>query len=221
MDKITKMKNNILEVDDFLEKNKYLNTCLKGCVDCCRDYFYATQSEFYLSLNELLNLPINFDYFYNKAKITFDFFSHYLPSEIKRLDPLTSNRLLANVGEDFAYGENVNYHNLPDCVMLNSKRCTIYNGRPNTCRLYGTVNTCEYLNNPDYSQDQYTNYYLYPLVQNTQFIHSEGFKLNTRRYPLWFYYYYFMQPAFRPYIIENLNRLKKQSEDNYIKSFID
>lgn len=219
MDKISKMKNNILEVDGFLEDNKYLNTCLKGCVDCCRDYFYASQAEFYLTLDGLLSLPVNLDYFYKKAKVTFDFFNKYIPSEIERLDPMTSNRLLANIGNDFDLGENTNYHNLPDCIMLNSKRCSVYNNRPNTCRLYGTVNICEYLNNYDYANDDFTNYHLYPLVANTQFIHSEGYKLNTKRYPLWFYFYYFMQPAFRPYILDNLKNIKNNSEDDYINIF--
>ncbi len=220
MDKIALMKKNIEEVDSFLLENKYLNTCLKGCVDCCRDYFYASQSEFYLTLDGLLNLPVNLDFFYKKAEITYNFFLKYLPFEIKRLDPLTSNRLLANIGEDFQLGENVNYHNLPDCIMLNSRRCSIYEKRPNTCRLYGTVNVCEYLNNTDYSGDEFTNYHLYPLVANLQFVHSGGYKLNTKGYPLWFYYYYFLRPDFRPYLLANLKSMKTKSEDKFIEQFV-
>lgn len=219
MDKITKMQKNISEVDSFLKENNYLNTCLKDCVDCCRDYFYASQTEFYLSLDALLKLPVNLDYFYNKAKVTFDLFNKQVNSEIKRLDPLTSNRLLTNIGNNFDEGEFINYKSLPDCIMLNNRLCSIYKSRPNTCRLYGTVNICEYLNNKDYTNDDYTNFNLYPIVANLQLVSSLGYKLNTRRYPLWFYYYYFMRPEFRPYIISNLNKLKTLSEDDYIESF--
>lgn len=221
MDKVTKMKTNIFNVDNFLKNENYLNVCLEGCVDCCRDYFYASYTEFYLSLDGLLKLPIDLDFFYKKSKITYDFFNKYLPSEIKRLDPLTSNRLLSNVVEDFSYGENINYHNLPDCVMLNSNRCSVYDSRPNTCRLYGTTNTCEYLRNPDYTNDEYTNYYLYPLVENIQLIHSKGFKLTTKSYPLWFYYYYFNKKEFRKYLIINLNNLKTLNPDEFINHMLD
>lgn len=220
MDKISSMKNNIQLVDDFLRENNYLNICLKDCVNCCRDYFYASYTEFYLTLDALLKLPVNLDYFYYKAKVAYDFFNKYLPTEIKRLDPFTSNRLITNVVEDFSFGENINYQNLPDCVMLNSKSCTIYNSRPNTCRLYGTTNTCELLNNPDYTYDEYTNYYLYPLTENLQLIHSQGFKIKTYYYPLWFYFYYFNSKKFRPYLIKNLNKLKSESPDTFINNIL-
>ena len=218
MSKINKMKNNILEVDGFLENNKYLNTCLKDCADCCRDYFYASQTEFYLTLDGLLKNPNNLDYFYNKSLEVFNFFSHYLPTEIKRLDPMTSSRQLSSHYEDYSAGEHINYHQLPDCIMLNNKRCSVYINRPNTCRLYGTVNRCEYLVMNDYSNDDFTNYHLYPLVENLQLIHSEGYMLKTQKYPLWFYFAYFMRPEFRPYVINNLNKLKELSEDDYIES---
>ena len=220
MDKISKMKENNKNVEAFLSKYKYHNTCLKGCVDCCRDYFYASQTEFYLSLDKLLSIPANLDYFYKKAQKTYNFFNYYLPSEINRLDPLTSNRLLANIGEDFSFGENINYQNLPDCIMLNSKRCSIYDSRFNTCRLYGTVNICEYLNNKDYSDDEFTNYNLYPLIENTQLVHSDLYKLKTFRYPIWFYFSYFLRPKFRPYVITNLNKMKENSEDDYIEMMV-
>ena len=220
MDKITIMENNIVDVDNFLLKHNYLNVCLKDCVDCCRDYFYASYTEFYLSLNELLKLPVNLDFFYDKAKTSYDFFNKYLPTEIKRLDPLTSNRLLTNSLEDFSLGENINYHGLPDCIMLNGRRCSVYQSRPNTCRLYGTVNVCEYLNNPDFTNDDFTNYNLYPLVENLQLIHSKNFKLATKSYPLWFYYYYFMNRDLRGYILINLKKLKSLNPDQFIDELL-
>lgn len=215
MNKIDKMIKNIEYVDTFIIEQKYTVQCLKGCTDCCYDYFYATLPEFYLTLYGLLKLPSNLDFYYKKALKTSNYFKQYIQSEVSRLDPLKSYRLLENVIEDFSEGEYVNYHNLPSCVMLNNGRCSIYKYRPNTCRKYGTLVTCEYLNNKDYQDDDYTNYHTYPLIENTLLI-KDGYKLDTKKYPLWFYYSYFFTEALRPYLLENLNKMMTLDEDEFI-----
>ena len=217
MDKISKMKNNLNYVDKFLFKNNYLNRCLVNCSDCCHDYFYASYLEFYLTLDALCELPYNLDYFYNQAVSNYDYFKRYFPLELKRLDPLYSNRLLSSVVNDFEEGEYINYLNLKPCIMLTNGLCSIYNVRPNTCRKYGTTICCEYLNNTDYRDDDYTNYHLYPLIENTLLISNDNTILKTFKYPLWFFYSYFFKKEFRPYVITTLNKLKSLSEYEFIK----
>ncbi len=217
MNKIESMIHNINYVDGFLSQKKYLVTCLKDCTDCCHDYFYVSLPEFYLTLYGLLQLPTNLDFYYNKAKVTFDYFDRHVRQEIKRLTPFSSVGMIENVVEDFSEGEYYNYHNLPPCVMLNNGRCSIYKYRPNTCRKYGTLVTCEYLNNKDFQDDPETNYHTYPLIQNTMIINDE-MSLEMKRYPLWFYYFYFFNDKMRPYILNNLNKLMSMSEEEFIES---
>lgn len=215
MNKIDKMIVNINYVDDYLKMRKYLAVCRPNCTACCYDYFYVTLPEFYLTLYGLLQLPTNLDFYYKKAKVTFDHFEKHYSNEIKRLLPNASS-LLASVMEDFSEGEYINYPNLPSCVMLNNGRCSIYKYRPNTCRKYGTTITCEFINNKDYQDDDETNYHLFPLISNTQLITKHETLLETHKYPLWFCYAYFMQESFRDYIMNNLKLMMSVSEEEFI-----
>lgn len=215
MDKITKMHKNLVEVDKFLKTNNYLNKCLVNCSDCCYDYFYASYLEFYLTLNYICKLPYDLDYFYHKALKSYQYFKKYLPTELKRLDPLVSNTLITSVVADSESGEYINYKGLPACIMLNNGLCSVYFSRPNTCRKYGTTICCEYLNNLDYRDDEYTNYNLYPLIENTLLISKNKTTIKMPKYPLWFYYSYFLRPNLRPFILNNLKLLTTLSEEDF------
>ena len=163
-----------------------------------------------------MKLPTNLDYYYNKARVTFEHFEQRYSSEVRRLMP-NASALLENVTEDFSEGEFTNYPNLPSCVMLNNGRCSVYKYRPNTCRKYGTTITCEFINNKDYQDDPDTNYNLFPLITNTQLITQFDTLLMTHKYPLWFCYGYFMQEPFRQYILDNLNLMMSVSEEEFIE----
>lgn len=219
MNKFKSMIDNINYVDNFLNQKKYLVRCLKDCTDCCYDYFYVSLPEFYLTLYGILQLPSNLDFYYQKALVTFNYFKQNMPLEVDRLLPLTSGALLANLVEDFNEGEYTKYNCLPSCIFLNNGRCSIYKYRPNTCRKYGTTVTCEYLDNKDYQDDNYTSYHLYPLIQNTMMI-SDEHNLEMKRYPLWFYYSYYFRKELRPYLFENLNKLSTMSEAEFVNSLI-
>lgn len=217
MNKIDKMILNINYVDDYLNMSKYLSLCPSTCSKCCYDYFYVTLPEFYLTLHGIFMLPSNLDFYYNKAIKTYLHFEKKYNNELKHLMP-NASALLESVMEDFSEGEYYNYPNLPECVMLNNGRCSIYKYRPNTCRKYGTTITCELINNVDYQEDEETNYHLFPLIENTQLITNTNMLLETHKYPLWFAYSYFLQEDFRPYIIENLNKIMILSEEEFIQT---
>lgn len=204
MKTINKMKINIEYVDSFLAKHGYLVKCLNGCSDCCYDYFYASLPEFFMSLQALSEMPYNLDYFYNKSLKTEAYFKKYLNNELDRLS-FKAPFLLANQVVDFSEGEYINYPKLPACIFLTNGRCSIYKYRPNTCRKYGTTVTCEYIQNNDYQEDDFTNYHLYPLYENTRMLDQANVKPTA--YPLWYYYSQFLKPEFRSYVFSKLNDL--------------
>lgn len=207
MNTINKMKINIEYVDSFLAQHAYLVKCLNGCSDCCYDYFYASLPEFFMSLQALCEMPYNLDYFYQRSRKTEQYFKQHLKLELERLS-FRSPFLLANQVIDFSEGEYVNYPKLPACIFLVNGRCSIYKYRPNTCRKYGTTVTCEYINNNDYQDDDFTQYHLHPLHENTQLLNTSNRKAVA--YPLWYYYSQFMQPGLRDYVF---NRLKELNAD--------
>lgn len=219
MNKIDKMIKNIEAVDQYIAKSIPYIPCLVDCTDCCYDYFYATLPEFYLTLYGVMKLPSNLDFYYNKALVTFNYFERHINQEIKKLDPLTSVGHIKSQREDFSEGEYINYQNLPPCIMLNNGRCSIYKYRPNTCRKYGTLVTCEYLDNPDYQDDEEVSYNIYPLIRNTLLI-RDGESIETKKYPLWFYYSYFFREELRPYLLSNLNKLMTLSEEDFIEQVL-
>lgn len=217
MNKIEKMIMNINYVDSFLANNNFLVPCLTDCNACCYDYFYVSMPEFYLSLYGLTKLPVNIDFYHNKALKTFEHFSLRYNNEVKRMLP-NSLTLIDSHLNDYEEGEYTNYQNLPPCIFLNSGRCSIYKYRPNTCRKYGTTITCEYINNRDLQSNDFVNYNIFSLIENTQLINKDNNLVKTYKYPLWFIYAYFLKEEFRPYVFSELNNILSLSEDDYIST---
>lgn len=206
MNKIEKLKINIEYVDNFLKDHMYLVKCLNGCSDCCYDYFYASLPEFFLTLYGITQMPYNIDFFYNRALKSRNYFEQFLPLELERLS-YRAPTLLAYQVNDFSSGEYINYPKLPPCMFLVNGRCSIYDYRPNTCRKYGTTVTCEYIKNDDYQNDEFTNYHLYPLYENTKLLDTVE---KTTAYPLWFYYSEFLKPELRTYVFSRLEQLQSE-----------
>lgn len=200
MNMIKTMEINIEQVDSFLAKYGYFNKCLNGCSDCCHDYFYASVPEFFLTLHGLTTKPFNLDYFYKRALSTRSYFMHYLPLEIERLS-YKAPSLLAYKVNDFRTGQYINYPDLPPCMFLVNGRCSIYDYRPNTCRKYGTTVTCEYLDNEDFEDDDFTQVHLQPLYDNTALLDQS---IETTPLPLWFFYSEYLKPELRSFVFKQL-----------------
>lgn len=105
--------------------------CKPGCNDCCSDYFYISQTEYFIlrqaliSRNELPELK-------NAAQELMRILEREYPEEL--------HRLIADVDINKAFTGNQEYlRQLAACPLndLKSGLCRFYEHRPITCRIYG------------------------------------------------------------------------------------
>jgi len=138
---LTKMKNIDFEIENAQRNNKVKPLCLKGCSDCCSDYFYVSRIEYYAIKSYILNAkPDLCELVVEKAKEQNDILKASFPEEYGLLSSRTKLSVKCSGAADGELFENhIHLERFLPCVLLDENgRCSCYSTRPFICRLHGT-----------------------------------------------------------------------------------
>ena len=191
---------NQIEIDlkSALAEKNISPQCHKGCSDCCHDYFYVSQVEYFGILNYMMANGIDFNETKTKAKNYMDEIEKEYPFEYRRLNDNFShaqNKMDIRQFDDSAINKTKQ-----GCVFLNTdtNSCDIYPVRPIICRHFGLIKrygTCSKVPPDNYLQD--TN----PILE---FENVDEFIINSktmirRPYPLanWFLFDTINNPLYK------------------------
>lgn len=211
--KIAKVYQRIVKYDNYVNESNIKNQCVKGCNDCCRDYFYIDEIEFLLILDRIISKDKKLVDYYHEKGIEYEmiFKSNY-PAEYAKLDSLmqTSN----NIMNRLSYYQDDGLRKLKiQCIfMAESGKCEIYDWRPVICRSYGSTTKCELINNDGIVCDELTD-----LVNETQFINGKYDKISNRPYPLFYWFSIFLIPEFRKLTLDKVKKACELKEEDYQK----
>ncbi|MGF7105696.1 Fe-S-cluster containining protein [Lachnospiraceae bacterium PH1-22] len=208
--KLAKMHKVNMEYDDYVEANGLKGKCLEKCNVCCSDYFYVSELEFLLILERLLSKGIScVDDYIDKARKYENEFKVKFPKEYEKLDKVMPP--VDNYSNEYFYDGDISNTGL-GCVCLGEDGlCEIYENRPVVCRLYGTMQKCEYIGNVDISPEIREHYVVSNIVVNKE---GSGPMLQ-RPYPLFYWFTFFMEEPYRQAIINKALKLGELSESEY------
>lgn len=117
--------------------------CEKGCHDCCNEYFYVSQLEYFLIKNHMLNFcPDQFRQALSNARLQLQLLKKRYPDEYKRLN---CNDIVS-LEEVFDDKKHLKQFELCPFINSESGTCNAYDARPIICRLYGTSFSYGYCN---------------------------------------------------------------------------
>ncbi len=161
--------------------------CKKGCDNCCYDYFYVSQIEFFCIYNYIL-LNNGYEYLYKTIQKSIDTIEYLKKNYNDEYVKLGSHIENQNAFDD----TNIKSLNIP-CIFLNNNMCDIYPVRPSMCRCFGTVkffsqkcNKCKnYLltNNITLAKLNYDT-----LINNIDEFKYHNIILRTRPFPLFYFF---------------------------------
>lgn len=201
------------------EKN-ICNSCINGCSKCCSDFFFISENEFLMILEELLYRKEDINGYISKAKEAIKMISKIHPDVIKKLEEYMPTSF--NGGLDSEYFNDVfNDSDLPKCIFLNdNNKCDIYNIRPVVCRCYGTTESCEYIKN-HISQFKEKQKMLLEseIITNTKNEQS----IIKRPYPIFYWFAFFLNEQYFNLTmtkVENIKNMKLDDYYNFNKMFI-
>lgn len=146
------------DIDKFVSSSSK-PSCIDGCCQCCNDYFYIYEWEFYTILFYLVNLNDD-DYLSSKINYSKECIEHIKINNLEEYRRLNSQNKPQIPGELM-----LPQHNLGiKCPFLScNNRCEIYEVRPLMCREYGVF------------EHTYCD-----KITNQKFINIDEFKGNNR-----------------------------------------
>lgn len=188
------------------------NACTKGCSQCCNDYFFVTENEFLLILEELLYRKADIKDYISRAKNVIDYVGKIHPEILKKLNecmPLSFDKMDISFFRD-----TINPKDLPKCIFLDdNNRCSIYNVRPTICRGYGMTEVCEIINNEKKEFQENDKMYMETsVISRTDGMGSEIIK---RPYPLFYWFAFFLDDPKYNLTMEKVKRIGNTKNDDY------
>lgn len=137
----------LLTLDNEIQRQKEKNCveflCPSSCHECCDEYFYVSEVEYFLIRNHLQAIaPDVFELAKEEGKQQYKLLQEECPEEYKKLN---TNVTPFNMFKDCDIIEK-----FKTCPFVDKKtgKCLVYKARPIICRLYGTsyrYNACEFI----------------------------------------------------------------------------
>lgn len=199
------------EYDNICIKKGICNNCIKGCSQCCSDYFFVTENEFLLILEELLFRKMNIDKYIDKAKEVMDYIGKFHIEIIEKLNesmPMSFDKIDITFFQD-----SINPDDLPACIFLENNMCSIYSVRPSICRGYGTTEKCEKIKNMNCDFQEKNKMFM-----ETSIISKNGnmeSSILKRPYPLFYWFAYFLDDSKYNLTMEKVKRIGNTKNDDY------
>lgn len=113
--------------------------CTKGCTDCCHDFFYVSDAEFWCILNFINDHSLNKPEIIAKAEQVMDEIRRDYTDEYEKLQTLMKTRRM-NPGQADTmakFSDRAIERLKSSCPLLKDGECLIYPVRPFICRGYG------------------------------------------------------------------------------------
>lgn len=193
------------------EKNIY-NACINGCSKCCSDFFFISENEFLMIVEELLYRKENINNYITKAKDVMENINKTHPDVIKKLDEYMPTSFNEGLNSEY-FKDDFNDSDLPKCIFLNeNNKCTIYDIRPFVCRTYGTTKLCEYIKNPISSFEEEQKMILESKII-TDIKNSEP--IVKRPYPIFYWFGFFLEKEYYYLTMKKVENIKNMRLDDY------
>lgn len=209
--------------DQYIEDNRDNKPeCKEDCAECCYQYFYITQIEFYTILQHLVRNKVDLQSLHDKSVKQLNYLKENYSKEMDFLEKdygrtLGSYELVNEMIDDtkiFAL-------DIP-CVFLDEhNRCSIYQVRPFICRAYGTCKghgKCPYIDK-DVLLDDFEDKMIH--IENLNLFQlADGSTRFERPYPIIYWFSEFLERylqgfdptyrvATRRSLYEYANRIKR------------
>lgn len=208
--KLANMHHNANKFDLKCKEIDIGNMCAKNCAECCKDFFFVSENEFLMILEELIHRKEDIGNYHKKAKKVLEIMQKEYPSTY---DTLCENMKTSNIGKNILqyFNDFDNYEKLPYCIFLNSKgQCDIYAVRPMVCRTYGTTTVCAKIKNSGVALKEEV-----ALRENTLIKAKNGEKIMKRPYPLFYWFATFLEMPYLPMTLGKLGAIKTLNEQQY------
>lgn len=198
--------------DEVVSKQKGRINCPVNCSECCSDYFPISENEFFVILDSLQRKGGNalVRKYISKSNEVYREMKERYPEFVSQLDSynsrMTTYDLLGDLDSNIQAGSG-----LP-CIFLENGRCSIYQDRPNVCRFYGMCNKCSIINNLPYRLPEQNT-----LTKLNELNLKNGKVLVKRMYPIFYWFYYFLNSENYSFTIGKLNIFRSQSAKQYIE----
>lgn len=190
--------------------------CLDTCSACCRDYFFISENEFYLTLSYYLYESKNdLDILIRKADVVTTFFKEHHLEEYENLNILMPNENTYNERHLRKYFDDSHLSSIEqECPFLSENgRCMVYIVRPSICRTYGTTKSCEFIGNAIIDAEIEKKMYTNDFITNSK----TNEKIIKRQYPIFYWISVFLNEPYRTLTFEKIKKFKSFSETQYFE----
>lgn len=202
------------EYDMVCREKGICNNCINGCSRCCKDFFFISECEFLLILEELIHRGANIDTYINAAKNIMKNINENHPEIIDRMNeymPTTNKEI-----DPSFFIENFDSFDLPKCMFLNSEnKCSIYSVRPIICRGYGTTETCRVMSNPKQEFPEKTKLHVEANIISSS--NEMDKKIFKRPYPLFYWFAYFLDEEHYDLTMQKVKNIARMTSDEYYR----
>lgn len=200
--------------DDDCKEKGITNTCPSNCSRCCSDFFFISENEFLLILEEIIHRGEDITLYKEKADKVKQVLLDSYPSVISQLEESMENGG-AELLQTRYFIEYERADNVVSCIFLNNNnKCSIYSVRPSICRQYGSTVACQFLKNKEWNIDSEKK-----LVEGI--ILKKGPTDNAilkRPYPLFYWFSTFLDEKHISHTLSKMEKfatLKKESYYDY------
>lgn len=201
------------EYDKVVKDNDYGAKCPRGCSFCCSDFFFVDENDFLLIVDYIQRKlgKLELDNYIQKAKD----YERVIEKEYPNIQS-ELNEFMPDGGDLIRYSDDnfINWKNSLNCMFLENGKCSIYEVRPDICRMFGVNQKCDKATNEisHFIEEQ-------SLLQNTSFvIHRDGRVIKQRGYPLYYYFSYFMgNQLYKELTLKKVKAIRTKNESEYFE----
>lgn len=183
-------------INEQLKVSQNHTICHKGCCECCYDYFYISEVEYFAILNYLITMNglDSLEDIRQKALLSIEEIKNCYPDEYEKLIKEYCGSNPKNILDDMRIKKTQ-----APCIFLNKKDkiCTIYPVRPFVCRIYGTCvrSNCDkmkYMSDSDVSIVDIRSY-AQMIQENIDVFYFGRIPIERRPYPISYWFSHFLQ----------------------------
>ena len=186
------------------------NTCINGCSECCKDYFFVSENEFLMIVEELLHRGENIKLYMEKAQKNKKIIAEKHPELLEKLEKIMPSGGRECLNSSY-FRDNENPRDLPACIFLNGQhKCSIYNVRPFICRTYGTTEVCQFLSNNHIPLQEQIN-----MMENTIIRSDDNQSIMKRPYPLFYWFSEFLKKPYDFLTLTKVEKIKNNTEKEF------
>lgn len=187
------------------------NNCPASCSTCCSDYFFASENEFLLILEWLMNQGEDIMYYKKKADESLELIKKSHPKLIEELE-----ELMPQGGNEAVFSKYFNdlakINGLPPCIFLNEERkCAIYECRPVVCRTFGSTTRCDVVGNSTVVFKEVEE-----MMQTSSVVSGvTGAPMVKRPYPIFYWFSTFLKEPHLSTTLIKVSKSKDISESDF------